>query len=145
MEEKAKTTLKEKGPNAVGMFGSGQWTVQEGYAASKLMKAGFRTNNIDPTARHCMASAVDDFMRDFGIDKTMGCCDDIEAADAFVLWDSNMAKMYPILWIRLSAPHVKVAVLSTYKHRSFDLADYGMIFTQQTDLVLLNFIANYII
>jgi nitrate reductase NapA len=27
---------------AVGMFGSGQWTVWEGYAASKLMKAGFR-------------------------------------------------------------------------------------------------------
>lgn len=150
MEEKAKTTLKEKGPTAVGMFGSGQWTVQEGYAASKLMKAGFRSNNIDPNARHCMASAVGGFMRTFGIDEPMGCYDDIEAADAFVLWGSNMAEMHPILWTRLtdrrlSAPHVKVAVLSTYEHRSFDLADNGMIFTPQTDLALLNFIANYII
>ena len=31
----------------VGMFGSGQWTVFEGYAASKLYKAGFRSNNIE--------------------------------------------------------------------------------------------------
>jgi len=150
MEEKAKATLKEKGPTAVGMFGSGQWTVHEGYAAVKLMKAGFRSNNLDPNARHCMASAVGGFMRTFGIDEPMGCYDDMEAADAIVLWGSNMAEMHPILWTRvtdrrLSAPHVKVAVLSTYKHRSFDLADNGMIFTPQTDLAILNYIANYII
>ena len=150
MAEKAKDALKKDGPTAVGMFGSGQWTVQEGYAASKLMKAGFRTNNIDPNARHCMASAVGGFMRTFGIDEPMGCYDDLEAADAFVLWGSNMAEMHPILWTRLtdrrlSAPHVKVAVLSTFEHRSFDLADNGMIFTPQTDLAILNFIAHYII
>ncbi|REL30590.1 nitrate reductase catalytic subunit NapA [Thalassotalea euphylliae] len=150
MEEKAKQTLKDVGPTGVGMFGSGQWTVHEGYAASKLMKAGFRSNNIDPNARHCMASAVAGFMRTFGIDEPMGCYDDIEATDAMVLWGSNMAEMHPILWTRitdrrLSAPHVKVAVLSTFEHRSFDLADNGMIFVPQTDLAILNFIANYII
>jgi len=32
MEEKFKKALREKGPSAVGMFGSGQWTVWEGYA-----------------------------------------------------------------------------------------------------------------
>ncbi len=107
------------------MFGSGQWTVWEGYAASKLMKAGFRTNNIDPNARHCMASAVAGFMRTFGMDEPMGCYDDIEVADAFVLWGSNMAEMHPILWTRvtdrrLSAPKTKVAVLSTFTHRSYE-------------------------
>ena len=150
MEEKFKKALKEKGPEAIGMFGSGQWTVWEGYAASKLMKAGFRSNNIDPNARHCMASAVVGFMRTFGIDEPMGCYDDMEHADAFVLWGSNMAEMHPILWTRitdrrLSNPHVKVAVLSTYEHRSFELADVPMIFTPQTDLAILNYIANYII
>jgi nitrate reductase NapA len=33
------------------------------------MKAGFRTNNLDPNARHCMASAVAAFMQTFGIDE----------------------------------------------------------------------------
>ncbi|MGR3615191.1 MAG: periplasmic nitrate reductase subunit alpha [Paracoccaceae bacterium] len=150
MAEKWKATLKEKGPKGIGMFGSGQWTVWEGYAASKLMKAGFLSNNIDPNARHCMASAVVGFMRTFGIDEPMGCYDDFEAADAFVLWGSNMAEMHPILWTRIadrrfSHPHVKVSVLSTFRHRSFDLADIPAIFTPHSDLAILNYIANYII
>ena len=150
MAEKFKDTLKKKGGEGVGMFGSGQWTVWEGYAASKLFKAGFRSNNIDPNARHCMASAVGGFMRTFGIDEPMGCYDDFEHADAFVLWGSNMSEMHPILWTRLtdrrlSHPHVKVAVLSTFEHRSFDLADIPMVFTPQTDMVILNYIANHII
>jgi nitrate reductase NapA len=150
MEEKFKQALKDKGPSAVGMFGSGQWTVWEGYAAVKLYKAGFRSNNIEPNARHCMASAVAGFMRTFGIDEPMGCYDDIEHADAFVLWGSNMAEMHPILWTRLtdrrlSAPHVEVAVMSTFENRCFELADLPIVFTPQTDLAILNYIAHYII
>ena len=150
MAEKWKKTLAEKGPKGIGMFGSGQWTIWEGYAAAKLMKAGFLSNNIDPNARHCMASAVAGFMRTFGIDEPMGCYDDFENADAFVLWGSNMAEMHPILWTRItdrrfSHPHVQVAVLSTYTHRSFDLADIPVIFKPQSDLAILNYIANHII
>jgi nitrate reductase NapA len=150
MAAQFKRVLKEKGPTAVGMFGSGQWTVWEGYAALKLMKAGFRSNNIDPNARHCMASAVVGFMRTFGMDEPMGCYDDIEAADAFVLWGSNMAEMHPVLWTRvtdrrLSAEHVRVAVLSTFEHRSYELADIELTFTPQTDLAILNYIAHHII
>ncbi|RZS56730.1 periplasmic nitrate reductase subunit alpha [Sphaerotilus mobilis] len=150
MAEQFKRALKDKGPTAVGMFGSGQWTIWEGYAALKLMKAGFRSNNIDPNARHCMASAAVGFMRTFGADEPMGCYDDIEVADAFVLWGSNMAEMHPILWTRvtdrrLSAPDVKVAVLSTFEHRSYELADIELTFTPQSDLAILNFIAHHII
>ena len=150
MARQFKKTLREKGPEAVGMFGSGQWTVWEGYAAVKLMKAGFRSNNIDPNARHCMASAVAGFIRTFGIDEPMGCYDDIEAADAFVLWGANMAEMHPILWTRvadrrLANPHVKVAVLSVLENRCFELADLPIVFSPQSDLAILNGIANLII
>lgn len=150
MAAKWKHSLSTKGPTSVGMFGSGQWTIWEGYAASKLHKAGFLTNNIDPNARHCMASAVGGFMRTFGIDEPMGCYDDLEAADQFVLWGANMAEMHPILWARisdrrLSSPTCRVHVLSTFENRSFDLADNPMVFRPQSDLVILNYIANYII
>lgn len=150
MASKWKEALKTEGPTSIAMFGSGQWTIWEGYAAAKLWKAGFRSNNLDPNARHCMASAVTGFMRTFGIDEPMGCYDDIEQADAFVLWGSNMAEMHPILWSRitdrrLSHPNTKVAVLSTYEHRSFDLADQPIVFKPQTDLAILNFIAHYLI
>jgi len=161
MEDKFKAALKhdleankgkkpEEIVSTVGMFGSGQWTVWEGYAASKLYKAGFRSNNIDPNARHCMASAVGAFIRGFGSDEPMGCYDDLEHADAFVLWGSNMAEMHPILWSRLTDTRLtrkgcEVHVLSTFEHRCFDLGDNNMVFTPQTDLAILNYITNYII
>ncbi|GAB4345372.1 MAG: nitrate reductase catalytic subunit NapA [Gammaproteobacteria bacterium] len=161
MAEKFKAAIKQsmeenKGKDVtqltsrVGMFGSGQWTIWEGYAAAKLFKAGFRSNNIDPNARHCMASAVGAFIRAFGIDEPMGCYDDLEHADAFVLWGANMAEMHPILWsrltnTRLTKPGCEVHVLSTFENRCFELADNGIVFEPQTDLAILNFIANYII
>jgi nitrate reductase NapA len=89
-------------------------------------------------------------MRTFGMDEPMGCYEDIEAADAFVLWGSNMAEMHPILWTRvtdrrLSAPHVRVATLSVFEHRCYDLSDLTLTFRPQTDLAILNYIAHYII
>ncbi|MGX2956327.1 nitrate reductase catalytic subunit NapA [Ursidibacter arcticus] len=150
MAEKFKKAIKEQGPNGVGMFTSGQSTIFEGVAKSKLFKAGLRSNNIDPNARHCMASAAVAFMRTFGMDEPMGCYDDIEKADAFVLWGSNMAEMHPILWSRisdrrLSHKDARVAVLSTFEHRSFELADLGIVFKPQGDLAILNYIANYLV
>jgi nitrate reductase NapA len=61
-----------------------------------------------------------------------------------------MAEMHPILWTRLAdrrlgTEHVKVAVLSTFTHRSMDLADIPIIFKPGSDLAILNFIANHII
>ncbi|QTF91885.1 nitrate reductase catalytic subunit NapA [Halomonas sp. BM-2019] len=150
MAAKFKEAIRDHGPESVAMFGSGQWTIWEGYAASKLFKAGLRSNNIDPNARHCMASAVFAFMRAFGSDEPMGVYDDIEEANAFVLWGSNMAEMHPILWTRvtdrrLSYPETRVAVLSTFEHRSFDLADIPMVMKPNADVVILNYIANHII
>lgn len=150
MASKFKQAMAKNGKNAVGMFTSGQSTIWEGYAKNKLWKAGFRSNNVDPNARHCMASAAVAFMRTFGMDEPMGCYDDIEQAEAFVLWGSNMAEMHPILWSRitdrrLSNPDVTVSVLSTFEHRSFELADRGIIFKPQTDLAIMNYIINYLI
>ena len=150
MAKQWKRVLKEKGPTAVGMFGSGQWTMFEGYAATKLMRGGFRSNNLDPNARHCMASAAVTCIRAFGMDEPMGCYDDFENADVFVLWGSNMAEMHPILWTRitdrrLSASHVRIHTLSTYEHRTTDLSDVALIFKPGTDLAILNYIANYIV
>ncbi|OBX12088.1 nitrate reductase catalytic subunit NapA [Gallibacterium genomosp. 3] len=150
MAEKFKAAMAKNGKNAVGCFTSGQSTIWEGYALNKLFKAGLRSNNVDPNARHCMASAAVAFARTFGIDEPMGCYNDIEHADVMVLWGSNMAEMHPILWSRisdrrLSHPDCKIAVLSTFEHRSFELADYGLIFKPQSDLAILNYIANYII
>jgi len=146
-----KKYYEELGPTGIGLFSSGQYTIQEGYAATKLMKAGFRSNNIDPNARHCMASAVGGFIQTFGIDEPSGNYDDIELTDTMVLWGSNMAEMHPILWSRImdrkfSDPdNVQVVVLSTFTHRSCNMADTEIIFKPNTDLAIWNYIGREIL
>lgn len=151
MVEQFKKYYNQLGPTGIGFFSSGQHTIMEGYAAVKLMKAGFRSNNIDPNARHCMASAVAGFMQTFGIDEPPGCYDDIELTDTIVAFGSNMAEMHPILWSRVSdrklsnPDRVKVVVLSTFRHRSMDLADIDIVFRPSTDLAIFNYIAREIV
>ncbi len=151
MEKQIKKTLKELGPTGVAIFSSGQYTVMEGYAAVKLMKGGFRSNNIDPNARHCMASAVVGFIQTFGIDEPAGNYDDIELTDTIITWGANMAEMHPILWSRatarkLSKPdRVKVVNLTTFTNRTSDLADIEIVFKPNTDLAIMNYIAREIV
>ena len=151
MEVNIKKALKASGPEGVGVFASGQYTVMEGYAAQKMMKGGFRSNAIDPNARHCMASAVVGFYQTFGIDEPSGCYDDIELTDTVITWGANMAEMHPILWSRvtdrkLSNPDkVKVVNISTYRHRGSDLSDVEIIFSPNTDLALWNYVAREIV
>jgi nitrate reductase (cytochrome) len=150
MEREFRRAYGALGPTGVGIMGSGQYLIQEGYAALKLAKAGWRTNNLDPNARHCMASAVAGFMQTFGIDEPSGCYDDIELTDAVVLWGSNMAEMHPMLWARivdkrLRDPNYRVVNLTTYSNRSSEAADLEIVMRPNTDLALWNYVAREVV
>jgi len=148
--EKFSQTLKEHGPSAVAMYGSGQWTVQEGYAANKWFKGGMRSNNIDPNARLCMASAVVAFYTTFGADEPMGCYDDLDRADVFVLWGNNMAEMHPVLFSRVlarkrKAPHVRIIDITTRHTETSRYADDVLLMKPQGDLAIANGIIRHLI
>lgn len=150
MATKVKDTLKRKGPSAVSMFGSGQWTIWEGYAALKLWKAGLRSNSLEVNARHCMASAVAGFMTTFGMDEPMGSYEDFAHADVFVLWGANMAEMHPVLYARMTEQLLgdkkkKLVNLTTISNRSSAMAEREILFTPQSDLAIANGIANLMI
>jgi nitrate reductase (cytochrome) len=150
MEREWRRAHAELGPTGVGVMGSGQYLIQEGYAAVKLAKVGWRSNNLDPNARHCMASAVTGFMQTFGMDEPAGCYDDIELTDTVVMWGSNMAEMHPMLWARivdkrLREPNYRVVNLTTYSNRSSENADHEIVFKPNTDLAIWNYIAREIV
>jgi nitrate reductase NapA len=150
MEKQFRKTYSEMGPHGVAIFGSGQYTIPEGYVSAKLMKAGFRSNNIDPNARHCMASAVVAFIQTFGIDEPAGNYDDIEHTDTVVTWGANMAECHPILWARVSDrrltnDNVKLVNLTTMSNQTSDIADTEIIFKPGTDLAIQNYLLREII
>jgi nitrate reductase (cytochrome) len=150
MAKEWKRHFANLGPSGVAVMGSGQYTIMEGYAALKLVKAGWRSNNLDPNARHCMASAVAAFMQTFGIDEPAGCYDDIELTDDVVLWGANMAEMHPILWgriqdMKLRSPSYRVVNLTTFGNASSDSADLEIVFRPNTDLAIMNYLAREIV
>jgi len=147
---KFKTALKKDGPSSVAMYGSGQWTITDGYAALKWFKGGMGSNNVEANARLCMASAVTGFMTTFGSDEPMGCYEDFDLCDAVVFWGNNMAENHPVLFSRLLEnrrrhPMMKIVDIATRKTPTTKFSDLFMEFKPQTDLALANCVANLII
>ena len=150
MARQFKRVYAEKGPSGVALVGSGQYTIPEAYTATKLWKGGFRSNNIDPNARLCMASAVVGFYQTFGVDEPANNYSDIEFANTMILWGNNMAEAHPVLWSRvanrkLTDPNTKVINLTTYRNMSSDLADETIIFKPNGDLAIANYLIREII
>jgi nitrate reductase (cytochrome) len=148
--ERLRATMEEHGKDSVALYGSGQWTIPDGYVASKLFKGGLGTNNIEANARLCMSSAVTGFMTTFGMDEPMGCYEDIDHADVFVLWGNNMAEMHPVLFSRMleqrqRRPNVRIVDLATRTTRTSYAADRSLLFTPQSDLAIANAICHEII
>ena len=147
---KMKETIAKHGKDAVAIYGSGQWTIPDGYVALKLFKGAIGTNNVEANARLCMASAVTGFITSFGLDEPMGCYDDIDHADTFILWGNNMAEMHPVLFSRLlerrrTNPRVKIVELATRQTRTTFAADSSILFEPQTDLAIANAICHQIV
>lgn len=143
-------TIKQHGKDAVALYGSGQWTIPDGYIASKFMKGGVGTNNLEANARLCMASAVTGFQTSFGLDEPMGCYEDIDHADVFILWGNNMAEMHPVLFSRIldrrqRNKSILIIDLATRTTRTSFAADRSILFNPQTDLAIANAICHEII
>ncbi len=148
--EKFGGALRDHGPESVAVYGSGQWTIFDGYAALKWVKGGMRSNNLDPNARLCMASAVVGFMTQFGSDEPMGCYEDFEAGDDFVLWGNNMAEMHPVLFSRIlehkrKNPSVRIVDIGTRQTPTTDYADMFVQMQPNGDLALANGILHLLV
>lgn len=129
---------------------SGQQPISEGYLSAKFWKAGLLSNNIDPNARLCMASAAVAFMNTFQTDEPAGSYSDFDLADVFVTWGANMAEAHPVLYSRLTAhklsdSNVKHYDLTTFRTRTSATADKVMVMRPGSDIAIANAIANYIV
>lgn len=137
-------------PKHFAIYGSGQWTIPEGYVAMKFLKGGLNSNQIDPNARLCMASAVVGFIKTFGADEPPGCYDDLDECDTVITWGNNWAEMHPILYSRFidrrnSGKRLVAIDISTRKTRTTDTADYYLEFVPQTDMAIANCICHQLL
>lgn len=147
---KFKDVLKTDGPGAVAYYGSGQALTEETYLASKIWKAGLKSNNVEGNPRLCMASAVGGYVTTYGKDEPCGSYDDIDAATCFFIIGSNTSECHPILFKRIAKrkqadPNVKIIVVDPRKTNTARIADLHVPFKPGTDLAILNAMAYHII
>jgi nitrate reductase NapA len=128
-------------PEKFAFYGSGQWTIPEGYAAQKFMKGGLSNNHIDPNARLCMASAVTGFVATYGVDEPAGCYQDLDECDVLIMWGNNPAEMHPVLFSRVidrrsHGENVRLIDIGTRRTRTTDAADDFLLMKPHGDVAI---------
>ncbi|NET37154.1 MAG: molybdopterin-dependent oxidoreductase, partial [Cyanothece sp. SIO1E1] len=144
------TVLRNQGPEAICMYGSGQFQTEDYYLAQKLLKGCLGTNNFDANSRLCMSSAVAAYIQSFGSDGPPACYDDLELTDCAFLIGTNTAECHPIVFNRLRKhckqnKQVKVIVVDPRQTPTADIADLHLAIRPGTDINLLNGIAHLLL
>lgn len=147
---KLQETAQRHGKDSVAVYGSAQWSITDAYVASKLFKGALGTNNVETSTRLYAASAMAGLGSTFGLDGSIGCYEDIEHADLFVLWDVNLAETDPVLFSRMLArkrasPAVRIIDLSTRTTRTSYAADRTLLYAPHTGLAIANAICREIV
>jgi nitrate reductase (cytochrome) len=140
----------EQDPKGFAVYGSGQWTIPEGYAVQKFMRAGVQSNHLDPNARLCMASAVTGFLSVYGVDEPAGTYTDLDECDVLIMWGNNPAEMHPVLFSRVvdrraRGEEVLLIDLGTRRTRTTDHCQHYMEFEPNSDLAIANGIAHLLL
>ncbi len=104
--------VKTNGNNSIGLYGSGQLTVEGQYMENLFMKGVLGSNTIEANARMCMTSAVTGYFKTLGSDTPPLAYEDIELCDMIMHFGHNARESHPIIFWR-AADHKKKADIPT--------------------------------
>lgn len=153
--ERVAAIVKAKGGNAVGLYGSGQLTLEGQYLENKFMKGVLGSNTMEANARMCMTSAVTGYIGSLGSDTPPGCYEDIELCDFISFWGHNPREAHPIVFWRAAdhkqkngIPTLVVDPRRTASVEGFEAVDPSNSYHApviNADIALLNSIAHALI
>ena len=103
---------KKYGGNSIGLYGSGQLTMEGQYLENLFMKGVLGSNTIEANARMCMTSAVTGYFKTLGSDTPPLAYEDIELTDMIMHFGHNPREAHPIIFWR-AADYKKKADIPT--------------------------------
>ena len=135
--------VREHGPDALGIYVSGQLLTEDYYVFNKLAKGLLGTNNIDTNSRLCMSSAVAGYKLTLGADAPPGCYDDVDHAHTLFIAGSNTAWAHPVLFRRIEDakarhPGLKIIVADPRRTDTATSADLHLMLQPGTDVALFH-------
>ena len=98
--------------NSIGLYGSGQLTMEGQYMENLFMKGVLGSNTIEANARMCMTSAVTGYSKILGSDTPPLAYEDIELSDMIIHFGHNAREAHPIIFWR-AADHKKKTDIPT--------------------------------
>ncbi len=131
----------QHGPNALAGFGSAKGSNEEAYLFQKLVRTGFKTNNVDHCTRLCHASSVVALLEGVGSGAVSNQVSDVAKAEVIFVIGANPTSNHPVAatWIKNAAKNG--AKLIVADPRRNDIARHAWRYLQfkpDMDVAMLN-------
>ena len=131
----------QHGPDAIGVYVSGQLLTEDYYVFNKLVKGLLGSNHIDTNSRLCMSSAVAGYKATLGADAPPCSYEDFAHADTVFISGSNAAWAHPILFRRLEdakrqRPGQRWIVVDPRRTETAEAADLHLAIRPGSDVAL---------
>ena len=143
-----KTIRDQQGPNALAGFGSAKGSNEEAYLFQKLVRTGFKTNNVDHCTRLCHASSVVALLECLGSGAVSNPVSDVDKAEVIVIIGANPTVNHPVGATWMKNAMRKGAKLILMDPRTTELsrqATHHLAFKPGTDVPMLNAMMHTII
>jgi formate dehydrogenase major subunit len=142
-------TIRDRdGPRALAGFGSAKCSNEEAYLFQKLVRTGFRNNNVDHCTRLCHASSVAALLEGIGSGAVTAPFTDARLADVIIAIGCNSAENHPVAATFFKNAAKRGTTLIAIDPRGHALerhAHYALHHRPGTDVALLNAIMNVIV
>ena len=136
------------GGDAMAGFGSAKCSNEEAYLFQKLVRTGFRTNNVDHCTRLCHASSVAALMEGIGTGAVTAPFTDALAADLVVIIGANPTENHPVAatYFKQAAKRgTKLVVMDPRGQAMQRHAHWMLQFKPGTDVAMLNAMMHVIV
>jgi formate dehydrogenase major subunit len=118
--------IESGGRDAVGVLASARQTNEENYLTQKFARAVIGTNNVDCCARVCHAPSSRALKQMLGSGLATNSFDDIERADAILVFGANATENHPVVGARIKqAARRRGTTLIVVDPRRTELAEYA--------------------
>ncbi len=138
----------ELGPNGLAGFGCAKGSNEEAYLFQKLIRTGFKTNNVDHCTRLCHASSVVALLEMIGSGAVSNQVADVTEAEVIIIIGSNPTVNHPVAatFMKNAAKEGKTLIVMDPKEVEISRhANHFLQFKPDTDVALLNAIMKSII
>jgi NADH:ubiquinone oxidoreductase subunit E/ferredoxin len=136
------------GPSALAGFGSAKGSNEEAYPFQKMVRTGFRTNNVDHCTRLCHASSVAALLQMIGSGAVSNPVADVSEAEVIVLIGANPTENHPVAatFFKNAARAGKTLIVMDPRRTAIARgAKYVLQFKPDTDVAMLNAIMHSVV